>query len=71
MTPKQTLPVIHPHAAGIDVGSTTHYVAIGQQPADVRSFGCYTEDLHTLSGWLKEQGITTIAMERRSPHEHK
>ena len=63
MTPKQTLPVIHPHAAGIDVGSVTHYVAVGQQSEDVRSFGCYTEDLHALSHWLTEQGITTIAME--------
>lgn len=63
MTPKQTLPVIHAHAAGIDVGSTIHYVATGQSSEDVRSFGCYTEDLHALSNWLKEQGISTIAME--------
>jgi transposase len=57
------LPVVHPYAAGIDVGSTTHYVAIGQGAEDIRSFGCYTEDLHALSDWLKQQGITTIAME--------
>jgi len=63
MTHKQTMPVVHPHAAGIDVGATTHYVAIGQHPEDVRSFGCYTEDLHALSDWLKAQGITSIAME--------
>src|SRR5690348_14721175 len=63
MTPKQTLPVVHPFAAGIDVGSTIHYVAIGQGAEDIRSFGCYTEDLHALSDWLKAQGINTIAME--------
>lgn len=63
MAQKETLPVIHSHAAGIDVGSRTHFVAIGQQPDNVRSFGCYTEDLHALSSWLKEECITTIAME--------
>ena len=64
MTPKHShLPVVHPYAAGIDVGSTTHYVAIGQGAEDIRSFGCYTEDLHALSEWLQSQGITTIAME--------
>lgn len=64
MTQKQSgLPVVNLHAAGIDVGSRTHFVAVGQEQKDVRSFGCYTEDLHELSGWLKQQGITTIAME--------
>jgi transposase len=57
------LPVVHPNAAGIDIGSRTHYVAIGQNPEDVRSFGCYTEDLIKASKWLKENGITNIAME--------
>lgn len=25
-----TMEIVHPHAAGIDVGSRSHYVAIGQ-----------------------------------------
>lgn len=57
------LPVVNPHAAGIDVGSKVHYVAVGQRPEDVRTFGCYTADLIQLSKWLRAKGITTIALE--------
>ncbi len=61
----KTLPmnVIHSHAAGIDVGSKFHYVAVGQQPADVQLFGVYTQDHHQMIGWLHQNGIKTIAME--------
>lgn len=57
--------VVHPNAAGIDVGAQKSYVAV---PADrdetpVRSFGCFTEDLHALAQWLEACGIETIAME--------
>ena len=57
--------VIHPNAAGIDIGAEGSYVAV---PADrdespVRSFGCFTEDLHKLAHWLQECGTDTVAME--------
>ncbi|MFT3949639.1 MAG: IS110 family transposase [Agriterribacter sp.] len=55
--------IIHPHAAGIDVGSRSHYVAIGQGKDDVKKFGVYTDDLHRLCEYLQAQGITTIALE--------
>ena len=32
------MPIIHPQACGIDVGSQTHYVATGQGKQEVRSF---------------------------------
>jgi transposase len=57
------LTVINPHAAGIDVGSRTHFVAIGQQQKDVKSYGVYAEDLTTLTDWLIKNNITTVAME--------
>lgn len=60
---KVNLPVVNPHAAGIDIGSRTHFVAIGQNSDDVKSFGCYTNDLIRLSQWLKSEGITSVAME--------
>lgn len=60
---KTQLPVVNPHAAGIDVGSRKHFVAVGQQPEDVASFGCYTTDLLQLSQWLKSKMINTIALE--------
>ena len=55
----------HPNAAGIDVGSKVHYVAV---PVDrdedpVRHFGCLTPDLHEMARWLRGCGVTTVALE--------
>lgn len=57
--------IVNPNAAGIDVGSEKHYVAIGPEKSDkpVRSFGCYTPDLEEMARWLKDNGVTTVAME--------
>lgn len=58
-----SMKIINAHCAGIDVGSKSHYVAIGQQDQDVREFGVYAEDLQQLCSWLKEHQITSVAME--------
>ena len=58
-----TMSVINAHAAGIDVGSREHYVAIGQQPQDVSKFGVYSKDNAALVLFLQQQGIETVAME--------
>ena len=62
------LPVIHRHAAGLDVGSTFHVVAVPEDADDepVRTFKSFTGDLHRLADWLAQVGITTIAMESNS-----
>lgn len=62
---KQELPVCHPNAAGIDVGSTFHVVAVGADvdTDPVRTFKSFTQDLHALADWLKQAGVTTVAME--------
>jgi transposase len=60
---KVSMKIVNTHCAGIDVGSRSHYVAIGQLDSDVREFGVYAEDLKELSKWLKENGITSAAME--------
>ena len=57
------LEVINLHCAGIDVGSRSHFVAIGQDLSDVREFGVYAEDLTAICQWLKAEGITSVAME--------
>jgi transposase len=59
------LEVVHPKAAGIDVGNEEHWVAVppGLDPKPVRSFGCFTKDLQELANWLVERGIETIAMQ--------
>lgn len=60
---KTSLEIIHHHAAGIDVGSRSHFVAIGQNAEDVKEFGVYNEDLHALTEWLLQNRITSVAME--------
>jgi transposase len=62
---KKSLPmeVVNPYAAGIDVGSRSHYVAVGQGADQVREFGVYESDLRELTQWLLERQITTVAME--------
>lgn len=59
------LPVLHLHAAGIDIGAREIYVAVppGSCAHNVRSFPTFTEDLHALRDWLQECGVTTVAME--------
>jgi transposase len=55
--------IVNPLAAGIDVGSRSHFVAVGQEPGDVREFGVYEADLRELTRWLLDLQITTVAME--------
>lgn len=58
-----SLEVVNPNAAGIDIGSRSHWVAIGQDAQDVKEFGVYSEDSEALCKWLQENEIETIAME--------
>ncbi len=60
---KVSLEIVNPYAAGIDIGSRSHFVAIGQDADEVREFGVYAEDLQELAAWLLEHGIKTVAME--------
>jgi transposase len=56
---------INKMAAGIDVGSKSHFVAVpeGCDEVCVREFKSFTADLYELANWLKKCGITTISME--------
>lgn len=58
-----SMEVINPHAAGIDVGSRSHFVAIGQASDEVREFGVYNEDLKAVAEWLLKNEVITVAME--------
>jgi hypothetical protein len=58
-----SLEVVNPNAAGIDVGSRSHWVAVGQDSQDVREFGVYSDDYKELAIWLHNHKVTTIAME--------
>jgi transposase len=72
----EDLAIRHRHAAGIDVHSREHFVAVAaedvpvgfvnpevQLPREVRKFGTNTGDLEALAAWLKDCGVTTVAME--------
>ncbi len=68
MAPAKQMPMIHPHAAGVDVGATKHFVCVpedavpaGEKP--VRQFSAFTADLDRLVEWLRVCGVTTVAME--------
>jgi hypothetical protein len=60
-----SLEVVHPHAAGIDIGNESHYVAVpptcDSQP--VRRFGCTTAELKAMAEWLEQCKIRTVAMQ--------
>lgn len=59
------LTITHANAAGIDIGSNSHFIAIPADRCDepVQEFRCFTSDLHRAAQWLKEHGVTTVAME--------
>jgi transposase len=59
------LEVVHPQAAGIDVGNGAHYVAVrpDRDPEPVRRFECFTADLYRLADWLQQCGVKTVAMQ--------
>jgi hypothetical protein len=58
------LEVIHPNAAGIDIGNSAHYVAVrpDRDPDSVRRFECFTVDLHRIADWLQQCEVTTVAI---------
>ena len=60
------LEVMHPHAAGVDVGNSAHSVAArpDRDPESVRRFECFTADLHRLADWLQQCGVTTSPCSR-------
>lgn len=60
---KLELDIVNEDAAGIDIGSRSHFVAVGQSLEDVKEFGVYAEDLVALCHWLHSFGIKTVAME--------
>ena len=61
----KALEIVHPDAAGIDVGGSEHWVAISpdRDPKPVRSFGCFTADLREMAAWLVEKGVRSVAMQ--------
>lgn len=61
----KALEIVHPDAAGIDVGGSEHWVAISPErdPEPVRRFGCFTGDLRERVQWLLEKGVRSVALQ--------
>jgi len=59
------LDVVHRDAAGIDIGSREHYVAVGpdRDAEAVRVFGCFTTDLRRMAEWLQRCGIKSVVLQ--------
>jgi len=59
------LEVVHPDAAGIDVGNSAHYVAVrpGRDKEPVQRFECFTADLYRMANWLRSCGVKSVAMQ--------
>ena len=62
---KGHLDCVNLFAAGIDIGSISHFVAVPMELDDqyVREYPCFTKDLINLADWLIQIGIQTVAME--------
>jgi transposase len=58
-------PLLRANAAGLDVGSREHYVAVpvGRDTHSVRSFGCTTSELRQMAAWLQACRVDTVAIE--------
>jgi len=68
-----SLPVRHPHAAGIDVGDASHWVCVEHTPdgsATTREFPAHTPGLRDLMAWLTSCGVTTVALEATGAYGH-
>jgi transposase len=67
------LPVRHEHAAGIDVGDASHWACVEATPDGsdpVREFPAHTPGLRQLVAWLRQCGVTTIALEATGVYGH-
>ena len=58
---KKNLDIVHPAAAGIDIGSRSFYVDAGEE--NIRVFPTFTDDCNALRDYLLLQKVTTVAME--------
>jgi len=64
-SPNPGLEIIHRNAAGIDVGSGSHFVAVppDRDVQPIREFGSWTAALHEMAAWLKSCAIDTVVVQ--------
>ena len=61
----ENLAVIHPNAAGLDIGAREIWACVppGRDPESVKRFSTFTPDLQVLVDWVVACGADTVAME--------
>ena len=63
----EALPVQHPHAAGIDIGSRSHWVCVGfttdAASCLIREFPAHTAGLRAIAAFLRQHQVNSIALE--------
>lgn len=61
----KALDIVHPDAAGIDIGGSEHWVAISPDRDEhpIRCFDCFTADLQELADWLIAKGVRSVALQ--------
>jgi transposase len=64
------LPLARRHAAGVDVGDRSHWACVGPAEDDVREFPAHTAGLRELVAWLRQRGVTAVALEATGVYGH-
>jgi transposase len=63
----EALPVLRPHACGIDIGSRSHWACVGfaaeADSCSTREFPAHTDGLKAIAAFLREHQVDTVAME--------
>ena len=61
----KALDIVHPDAAGIDIGGSQHWVALppDRDAQPVRCFDCFTADLQQMAEWLVARGVRSVALQ--------
>src|SRR2546430_17679751 len=72
-----SLEVIHPDAAGIDIGNESHYAAVppGRDSQPARCFGCTTAELKARAAWLQQCRVRPVGWQSTrvcwlAPHDN-
>lgn len=65
MSTKSAISIVHPDSAGIDIGASSHFVAVpeGRDNQIVQEFGCFTRDIQDMIKWLKKCEVSSVVME--------
>lgn len=64
-TTPEDMKLVHPHAAGLDIGAEEIWACVppSSTTEPVQRFGTFTPDLKSLTNWLLNHQVDTVALE--------